>query len=218
MASGSGCTTIERGWHVGRTPLDDWLTARAAQPTDTRVPVLAYGSNACPAKIDWLRTELGLPGPVVVLRARCTGLTAVWAARHRVVDDQRPATLAAAADEATVEDHAVWLATEAQLEVLDRCEGRGQRYRLARVHTGRVELETGERIVDPLAYVGLAAMRMPLLVQRPGGALRRRRPGRRDGADRHRRRLGRPGRDARRLSPRGRPAADQDAARPRAGA
>ncbi|MFB9924805.1 gamma-glutamylcyclotransferase, partial [Amycolatopsis halotolerans] len=28
----------------------------------SRTPVLAYGSNACPSKITWLRTELGLTG------------------------------------------------------------------------------------------------------------------------------------------------------------
>jgi hypothetical protein len=86
----------------------------------------------------------------------------VWSAGRRVVDDQRPATLAAAPG--VVEQHAVWLATEDQLQVLDRCEGRGVRYRLVRLHTGTVELEDGTRVPDPLAYVGLAAIRRPLLV------------------------------------------------------
>ncbi len=127
--------------------------------------MLSYGSNGCPSKIGWLRAELGLPGAVIVLRVRCTGLAAVWAAGFRVVDDQRPATLTAAPG--NVETHVVWLATDAQLRVLDRCEGRGERYRLVRVHSGRVELEDGTRVNGPLAYVGLAPARHPLLV---GGA------------------------------------------------
>ncbi len=144
-----------RGWRLDAAPpqlLDD----------TPRTPLLAYGSNACPAKIEWLRTALALPGAVVVRRARCAGLAAVWAAGLRVVDDQRPATLCAAPGVA--EDHAVWLATEAQLAVLDVCEGRGVRYRLVRVHTGRVTLGDGSPVPDPLAYVALAAARMPLLV------------------------------------------------------
>jgi hypothetical protein len=149
-------------WTVGGRPLDDWLGEHEAPLRHERVPLLAYGSNACPGKIEWLRAEFGLPGPVVVLRARFRGLAAVWAAGRRVVDDQRPATLCAAPF--VVERHAVWLATQGQLEVLDRCEGRGVRYRLAAVHTGRVDLDDGSVLVDPLAYVGLAAPRLPLLV------------------------------------------------------
>lgn len=127
-----------------------------------RVALLAYGSNACPAKIEWLRTALGLPGPVVVRRAVTTGLAAVWAAGLRVVDDQRPATLCARPG--TLERHAVWFATAEQLAVLDAGEGRGTRYRLVRLHTGDVRLADGTPVPGPLAYVGLAPARLPLLV------------------------------------------------------
>jgi hypothetical protein len=127
-----------------------------------RAPLLTYGSNPSPGKIAWLRAELGLREPVIVLRARCSGLAAVWAAGLRVVDDQRPATLTAMPG--AIEQHAVWLVTPGQLEVLDVCEGRGARYQLAHVHTGTVELDDGTTVVDPLAYVGLADVRMPLLV------------------------------------------------------
>jgi hypothetical protein len=161
-----------QGWWVGARspdalpldarPLDHWLADRGAAPVAGRHPLLSYGSNVCPAKITWLRTELGLPGPVVVLRARTEGLAAVWAAGRRVVDEQRPATLAAAAG--AVEQHGVWLATDEQLAVLDACEGRGERYHLARVHTGRVTLDDGSTLPAPLAYVGACAARRPLLV------------------------------------------------------
>ncbi|HEU5267141.1 MAG TPA: gamma-glutamylcyclotransferase [Jatrophihabitans sp.] len=148
--------------------LDEWLADRGEPRLHGRRHLLTYGSNACPSKIGWLRAELGLTGAVIVLRARCTGLAAVWAAGRRMVDDQRPATLTAAPG--VVEQHAVWLATDEQLRVLDRCEGRGVRYRLVHVHTGTVELEDGTPVPDPLAYVGLAAIRRPLIVD--GSAVR----------------------------------------------
>jgi hypothetical protein len=147
------------GW---RAELDSWLVDHDAAPLAGRAAVLAYGSNACPGKITWLRERYGLAGPVIVLRARCEGLAAVWAAGYRVVDDQRPATLAAAPG--VVEWHAVWLATPAQVGALDLCEGRGERYDLARIHSGQVTDETGADFAELLAYVGRDAMRLPLLV------------------------------------------------------
>lgn len=151
------------GWTVAGAPLDRWLAERGAAPGRERVPVLAYGSNRCPSKISWLRAHRGLgPDPVIVLAARTTGVAAVWAAGLRVVDDQRPAVLAAAPG--VVEQHAVWLATPAQVAALDRCEGRGERYRLARLGTGEVRTGDGALIERPWCYLGMAAIRHPLLV------------------------------------------------------
>ncbi|MGQ0572595.1 MAG: gamma-glutamylcyclotransferase family protein [Pseudonocardia sp.] len=150
------------GWSVDGTDLDAWLDDRDAPPAAARVPVLAYGSNRCPSKITWLRAELGLTGPVVVLRARTEGVAAVWAHGFRMRDGQRPAVLAA--EPGTVENHAVWLATPAQVAVLDRCEGRGSRFRLARLRTGTVRTEDGARIDEPWCYVGHGEVRRPLLV------------------------------------------------------
>ena len=154
----------DSGWRVAPDgqDLDDWLAERGEPPLTGRMPVLAYGSNANPAKVTWLREELGLTGPAVVLRARCEGLAAVWAAGLRKTDGQRPATLAAAPG--VEEEHAVWFATAEQLRVLDRCEGRGLRYRLVRVHTGRVTLFNGGVVDSVLAYTGAGTRRMPLLV------------------------------------------------------
>ena len=149
------------GWCVDGRDLDEWLAGRGAAPMGERVPVLCYGSNACPSKITWLREALGLAGPAVLLHARCTDVAAVWASGLRVVDDQRPATLAALPG--NTEDHAVWFATPEQVAVLDRCEGRGERYRLARVDTGEIRLTNGTIVDGPLAYVAAAPRRMPLL-------------------------------------------------------
>ena len=161
------------GWRVaeqsGDQDLDDWLAARDAPSCADRVPVLCYGSNVCPTKLTWLREALGLRGPAVLLHARVTGVAAVWASGLRVVDDQRPATLAALPG--NVEDHAVWLATSDQVTVLDRCEGRGDRYRLVRMDTGEVRLADGTVVDGPLAYTAAQnsessgrTRRQPLLV------------------------------------------------------
>lgn len=161
------------GWRLdgdGRE-LDDWLTARGESPLAQRIPVLSYGSNRCPGKIDWLRSELGLTGSVVAIRVLVRDLAAVWAAGVRRRDDQRPATLAAIPG--AVEEHMVWLATPDQLAVLDVCESRDVRYRLVRLHSGRVELPDGAVFPELWTYVGtvhrpsadVVDSRLPLLVQ-----------------------------------------------------
>ena len=141
--------------------LDGHGEALPAADLSAGIAVLAYGSNACPSKITWLREEFGLTGPVTVLRVHCTGLAAVWASALRARDGQRPATLAAMPGRE--ETHAVWLATPEQVRVLDACEGRGVRYRLVRLHTGEIRTEDGTLLPDVLAYVGASEIRMPLL-------------------------------------------------------
>lgn len=162
--------TFDGYWRVGGTggaELDLWLGSHGAPPLAGRIPLLSYGSNRNPAKITWLRRSLGLTGPVVVLRARTEGLAAVWAGGFRARDGQRTSVLGAAPGAS--ERHAVWLATPEQVAVLDRCEGRGDRYRLARLGTGAVHIELGNtddglRIDAPWCYLGLSTVRRPLLV------------------------------------------------------
>ncbi|HEX8518596.1 MAG TPA: gamma-glutamylcyclotransferase family protein [Pseudonocardia sp.] len=167
---------FDGGWRVvgpGGAELDLWLGAHGAPPLAARVPLLAYGSNRNPSKITWLRRTLGLAGPVVVLRARTEGLAAVWASGVRARDGQRTSVLGAVPG--AVERHALWLATPEQVAVLDRCEGRDDRYRLARLHTGTVSVDGGlrggggadagaVRVEAPWCYLGLSAIRRPLLV------------------------------------------------------
>src|SRR5699024_8728227 len=38
--------------------LDTWFSAQGAPICEARLPVLAYGSNASPGKIEWLRSTL----------------------------------------------------------------------------------------------------------------------------------------------------------------
>jgi gamma-glutamylcyclotransferase (GGCT)/AIG2-like uncharacterized protein YtfP len=153
------------GWRVGDAAVDAWLATRGAPPLAGRVPVLAFGSNRCPSKITWLRRELGLPGPVVVLRTAVSGVAAVWAAGWRARDGARPATLAVVDDDEPPEVHGVWLATPEQVAVLDVCEGRGRRYALARVHAARVlSLDDGAALDPVLAYWPADPIRAPLLV------------------------------------------------------
>lgn len=153
--------TVE-GVDVEGVDVDDWLAARDAAPLAARVAVLGYGSNANPAKLTWLRETHGLTGPAVVLRVRCTGLSAVWATHRRVRDGQRPATLMAGPGR--VEWHSVLLATLDQVRALDRCEGRGERYRLVRLGTGTVSTAEGVDLGGVLAYTAAGELRAPLLV------------------------------------------------------
>lgn len=147
------------GWQVATgAELDEWLRAHGAPPLTERCPVLAYGSNANPSKITWLRQELGLRGPVVVLGATCWDISAVWSAGRRARDGQRPAVLAAAPG--AVERHAVWMATPEQRRVLDVCEGRGQRYRLCWLRA-RVKLDDGTVLPRVLAYTAHPASMGP---------------------------------------------------------
>jgi len=149
------------GHALGGDP-DALLVGLGEPPMAARVPVLTYGSNRNPAKIGWLREALGLTGAVVVLRCTVRDVAAVWAAGLRVVDDQRPAVLAAAPG--VVEEHSVWFATPAQVTVLDRCEGRTVgRYRLARLHSGELRID-GTLLDSPFTYLGAADIRRPLLV------------------------------------------------------
>lgn len=161
--------TKPSGWRVrtggpAEPCLGRWLAERGEAPLGDRRPVLAYGSNACPEKITWLRKTLGLSGPAIVLRASCTGVAAVWAAGLRARDGQRPAVLAAAPG--VVEQHAIWLATPEQRRALDECEGRGVRHSLVCLHEpARIQLEDGTEPRHVLAYAGASPQRAPLLAE-----------------------------------------------------
>lgn len=130
--------------------LDTALAGLGAAPLADRFPILAYGSNENPSKITWLRQALGLTGPVIALPVLCVGLASVWCKGIRPRDGSRPVVLAA--DESVTERHAVWLATNDQRRVLDRCEDRGRARRLVELHHPIVTVHGGDELKNVLAY------------------------------------------------------------------
>ncbi|MGY1601664.1 hypothetical protein [Geodermatophilus sp. SYSU D00815] len=138
----------DAGWTTtDGVDVDAVLSAGGEPGLAERVPVLAYGSNANPAKLAGLRI-----GPVVALRVTTTGLAAAWCTDPRS-DGQIPATLIAAPG--AVETHHVLLCTAAQVARLDRVEGRAAGYYdLGVLRTGTVTTEHGRPVDDVLAYVG----------------------------------------------------------------
>jgi hypothetical protein len=127
--------------------LDELLAALGVDGLVGRVAVLAYGSNANPAKLAALRI-----GPVVALRVTTTRLAAAWCTDPRG-DGQIPATLVSAPG--AVEIHHVLLCTPAQMARFDRVEGRAAGiYDLGVLRTGTVTVEGGDVLSDVLAYVG----------------------------------------------------------------
>ena len=169
-----------------------------------RVPVLCYGSNVCPSKLTWLRTRTRAAG------ARRPAARPLHRPRRglgqRAAGRRRPAARHA---RRPARQHArttrIWLATPDQVAVLDRCEGRGERYRLARVDTGEVRLADGTVVDGPLAYTAAAPRRHAAAGRRQAGALRGRAAVRRRRADRrhrgHRRSHRARGRPAHRTRP-----------------
>lgn len=149
----SGSADNRSGWAVHLSPdrlldLDEWLASRGAPKLEARLPLLAYGSNASPGKIEWLRGQ-GLRGPCVVMEADVEGVAAVWAAGLRMRDDQRPAILAAADG---IERHCIWWVTAEQRRIFDKIEGRGERYRLGWVRVSTT-IHGWTRLKWVLAYV-----------------------------------------------------------------
>jgi hypothetical protein len=140
--------------------LDDWLARLGCPPRDSRPPLLCYGSNACPSKLQDLRDRRGLPGPVVMTPCTVTGLAAAWCAGERGVDRSIPATLVAAPG---AEAHFLWEVAPEQWPALDRCEGRGQRYDLVHLAPGSVRNDLGEEVPGVRAYVGAARHRRPMV-------------------------------------------------------
>jgi hypothetical protein len=137
-----------------------------------RIPILAYGSNINPSKISWQRSGLGMPSdPVIVLYASTSDLASVWCTGLRRRDKQRCCTLTCIAG--AEERYAIWLATDEQVKILDRTEGRPDEYTLVRLEgpSGCIRLDgldgpgTGLEIDNILAYIGFSDAWRPLLVK-----------------------------------------------------
>ena len=144
----------------GGEMLHDWLTRRGEASMTERVPVLSYGSNACPGKLAGMQ----IPGPVIMTECTTQGIAAVWCVTGRANDQVIPATLTACN---AVEQHFIWWVAPTQWSVLDACEGRSQSwYDLValRPTADRVVLDNeGHAINDVFAYVGARPERYPAL-------------------------------------------------------
>ena len=115
--------------------------------------MLSFGSNRCPSKV------VRQGGPYVNLKCQTTGLAAVWS--HGVRGDgQTVATLVEAHEHEDV--FFLSMCTDAEVELLDVVEGRGQRYDLVPLDPSQVVLEDGSSPEAVAAYVGVHPDRWPV--------------------------------------------------------
>jgi hypothetical protein len=135
-----------------------WVDRDTRQPVDLteRSLVLAYGSNADPAKL-----SQHLTGTVLVLRCQAGDHAAVWCNARRFFDSAVVCTIEPAAGR--VESHHVLAVTPEQLDRMDRWEGHPDRY-LRRAFDGPVLIETGDMADSVLVYEGTPEGRPALRV------------------------------------------------------
>ena len=153
--SSSGWSVVERD--ASHQCLDAWLQGQDAAGLDARIPLLSYGSNACPEK--FVRNGVSLPG--VNLRATVHGLAAVYCRGTRRADGAVPATLAAMPDHR--ESHVVSFVRPADFLALDQVEGRsGRWYDLVLLTAGRIVCDDGVTLKRVLGYVGGRSQRYPM--------------------------------------------------------
>jgi hypothetical protein len=152
-------------WLVGESDADAWLARWGAAPLAARAALLSYGSNASPGKVAQMSDprDARLPLPVILMRARVSGLSAVWSDGRRVRDGAVPATIVAEPD--ATESMAVMMVAPDQWPALDTVEGRSvgapSRYGLMRIHAGDIVLDGGAQVRRPWAYVGRMPQRLP---------------------------------------------------------
>ncbi|MEI6624013.1 MAG: hypothetical protein WCP28_19140 [Actinomycetes bacterium] len=150
------------GWELpDGTALDDWLELTdESSSRSSFVPLLSYGSNACPGrlaeKFGSLTDDLDR---IAVFPVSVDGVDRVWScqinSRNAV-----PATLAASPSH-RLAAHLLLLPNELSAS-MDRTEGRGGRYYSAcRLLMAPVELPDGSCWPLPLTYLG-TARRAPL--------------------------------------------------------
>jgi hypothetical protein len=120
---------------------------------EDRVPVLAVGSNACPAQLRHKTAEFGIASPIPMVRARVTGLDVGVSAHVSRMGYVSASPFAAPT--AVRELFLIWLDTR-QLEVIDASEGvplPGGNYDRAWLPAPDVRIELADGTVLPGAYV-----------------------------------------------------------------
>jgi hypothetical protein len=135
-----------------------WIDRDSGDPIDLahRALVLAYGSNADPAKL-----AARLTGQVFALRCLVRDHAAVWCNGRRNRDGAVVATIEP--DPGRTEQHHVLAVTAEQLVEMDRWEGHPDWYRRDRF-AGPVLLESGAVADDVWVYVGTEARRPVLRI------------------------------------------------------
>ena len=129
--------------------LDSWLSNRAGFPLVARVGIAGYGSNLCPGRL----REKGVDAqsPVVIIRSWLVGLAAAYCCGL----SEAGYVAGALVRSGDAEFHGMtFLERGEQLELMDRSEGRkGGYYTMATLREGKVILEGGHVVDEPIAYV-----------------------------------------------------------------
>ncbi len=137
---------IIRNSHVYALDGDDFEDSRDFDPL---IPLLSYGSNACPGR---LAQKFSDPDGIVVLPATAYGIERAWSCNINS-NDAVPATLIDAPN-AGLACHLLLLPTRLG-EQMDRTEGRsGPYYDLCRLTSVTMQLGTGAKWEYPLSYLG----------------------------------------------------------------
>lgn len=133
--------------------LDDGVSLREwlAGPVGGHVPLLVYGSNACPGRLLQKFPSCGGDG-IVLLRGRLEGAVRAWS-RNPSSTGSVPMTLVQGS-EASSDAH-LMLLPHRLAEAMEASEGRGGPfYALARLTSCRLILDNGVVWEAPLTYVG----------------------------------------------------------------
>jgi hypothetical protein len=138
--------------------LEQWLVDQGAEPLSARVPVLSYGSNACPSKILRNHDRHGVSLPSVNIRCAVRGWGAVHAERECMAGHV-PATLVPLPGRR--EHHFLTYVLREDLKGLDRVEGAPHYYERTVMPPGSV-IAPGRRILDDVSvYIGVPGLRGP---------------------------------------------------------
>lgn len=161
----SSAAAIGQGPYPGHRPSGSWTLAadgtlrQERRDMTDRALVIAYGSNANPAKLLG-HPELFADGDVIAVRAAVIGWGAVWCNARRASDGSVVATLVPVPGR--VEIHPLLALTPRQLEAVDRWEGHPVRYERVR-HAGLVLIESGIPADQVDVYLGTPEVRPVLM-------------------------------------------------------
>ena len=132
--------------------LADRIGLDIAASLATHIPLLTYGSNACPGRmVEKFGDDAERLHGILVFRAMASNLARAWCARP-ASSGVLPYTIVGAADETEV--HVVLLPRHL-ISIMDESEGRGASlYVVGRLTECEVRLPDGQTWQRPLTYIG----------------------------------------------------------------